>query len=162
MLRTGSKMALANIGDSRGYLLRAGTLTQITRDHSYVQSLLDALTRLPKLRVLARSTVMRFKARLDEPIAIGRELNVEAVVTGRLRLRRDDVRVNCELVRVADGARLWGQQYERPLSDLPLIRDEIGERARSLTRGTGAVIDKINAKLKIPTDRLADSSPSHR
>ena len=53
---------------------------------------------------------MRFKPRLDEPIAIGRELGVAAVVTGRLRLRRDDVRVSCELVRVADGARLWGQQ----------------------------------------------------
>src|SRR6185369_1388638 len=102
------------------------------------ESLLDALTRLPKLRVLARSTVMRFKARLDEPIAIGRELGVAAVVTGRLRQRRDDVRVSCELVRVADGARLWGQQYERALADLPLIRDEIGERLTEHLRGKAA------------------------
>jgi len=102
------------------------------------ESLLDALTRLPKLRVLARSTVMRFKARLDEPIAIGRELGVAAVVTGRLRLRRDEVRVSSELVRVADGARLWGQQYERALSDLPLIRDEIGERLTEHLRGKAA------------------------
>lgn len=102
------------------------------------ESLLDALTRLPKLRVLARSTVMRFKPRLDEPIAIGRELGVAAVVTGKLRLRRDDVRVSCELVRVADGARLWGQQYERALSDLPLIRDEIGERLTEHLRGKAA------------------------
>ena len=41
MLRAGGKLALASIGDSRGYLMRDGTLTQITRDHSYVQNLVD-------------------------------------------------------------------------------------------------------------------------
>jgi TolB-like protein/Tfp pilus assembly protein PilF len=102
------------------------------------ESLLDALTRLPKLRVLAQSTVMRFKTRLDEPIEVGRELGVEAVVTGRLRLRGDDVRVGCELVRVADGARLWGQRYERALSDLQSISDEIGTRLTEHLRGKAA------------------------
>ena len=102
------------------------------------ESLLDALTRLPKLRVLAQSTVMRFKARLDEPIVVGRELGVGAVVTGRLRQHGDDVRVSCELVRVADGARLWGQRYERPISDLRAIQDEIGERLTEHLRGKAA------------------------
>jgi eukaryotic-like serine/threonine-protein kinase len=99
------------------------------------ESLLDALTRLPKLRVLAQSTVTRFKTRLDQPIEVGRELGVEAVVTGRLRQRDDSVRISCELVRVADGARLWGQRYERPLSDLPAISDEIGARLAEQLRG---------------------------
>ena len=102
------------------------------------ESLLDALTRLPKLRVLARSTVARFKSRLDEPIEVGRELNVAAVVTGRLNLRGDDVRLSCELVRVSDGARLWGQQFERPLSELQAVRDEIGERLTEHLRGKAA------------------------
>ena len=102
------------------------------------ESLLDALTRLPKLRVLARSTVARFKSRLEEPIEVGRELNVAAVVTGRLKLRGDDVRLSCELVRVSDGARLWGQQFERPLSELQAVRDEIGERLTENLRGKSA------------------------
>jgi eukaryotic-like serine/threonine-protein kinase len=102
------------------------------------ESLLDALTRLPKLRVLAQSTVMRFKSRLDEPMEVGRELGVAAVVTGRLRQRGDSVRISCELVRVADGARLWGQRYERVLADLPATCDEIGEQLKEHLRGKTA------------------------
>jgi len=102
------------------------------------ESLLDALTRLPKLRVLAQSTVMRFKTRLDEPIEVGRELGVSAVVTGRLRQRGDSVRISCELVRVSDGARLWGQRYERALTDLPAICGEIGARLTEHLRGKTA------------------------
>jgi serine/threonine-protein kinase len=102
------------------------------------ESLLDTLTRLPKLRVLAQSTVMRFKTRLGEPIEVGRELGVGAVVTGRLRQRGDSVRVSCELVRVADGARLWGQRYERAIADLPAICDEIGTRLTEHLRGKSA------------------------
>jgi TolB-like protein/Flp pilus assembly protein TadD len=99
------------------------------------ESLLDALTKLPKLRVLARSTVMRFKRRLDEPIEVGRELGVGAVVAGRFRQRGDQVRVSCELVRVLDGTLLWGKRYECPLSELEAIRDEIGERLREHLKG---------------------------
>jgi TolB-like protein/Tfp pilus assembly protein PilF len=99
------------------------------------ESLLDALTRLPKLRVLAQSTVMRFRARLDEPLEVGRELGVSAVVTGRLRQRGESVRISCELVRVADGARLWGQRYERALADLAAVCDEIGAQLTEHLRG---------------------------
>ena len=81
---------------------------------------------------------MRFKTRLDEPIEVGRELGVSAVVTGRLRQRGDSVRISCELVRVADGARLWGQRYERALADLPAICDEIGARLTEHLRGKAA------------------------
>ena len=102
------------------------------------ESLLDALARLPKLRVLARSTVMRFKSRLEQPIEVGRELDVSAVVTGRVRQRGDRVRISCELVRVADGSRLWGQQYERPIAELESIRDEIGDRLVEHLRGKGS------------------------
>jgi serine/threonine protein kinase/tetratricopeptide (TPR) repeat protein len=121
------------------------------------ESLLDALTRLPRLRVLAQSTVMRFKKRLDEPIEVGREVKVGAVVTGRLRQRGDAVRISCELVRVADGARLWGQRYERPLSDLPAICDEIGERLTEHLRG------KATPRAKRKVSRAgAHGSPSYQ
>jgi serine/threonine-protein kinase len=99
------------------------------------ESLLDALARVPKLRVMARSTVMRFKSRLDQPIEVGRELGVGAVVTGRVKQRGEDVAVSCELVRVSDGARLWGQRYQRPLTDLSAIPDEIAERLAEHLRG---------------------------
>jgi serine/threonine-protein kinase len=99
------------------------------------ESLLDALARLPKLRVLAQGTVARFKSRLDEPVEVGRELGVATVVSGRLRKHQDEVRLSCELVRVADGTRLWGQRYEVPLAELPALRDEIGDRLAEHLKG---------------------------
>jgi serine/threonine protein kinase/Tfp pilus assembly protein PilF len=112
------------------------------------ESLLDALTRLPKLRVLARSTVMRLASRATEPIQVGLELGVSAVVTGRLRQRGEDLRIACELVRVADGVRLWGRSFERPLSELPAIRDEMG--------------DELAEHLRPKTTRRAKSKPSKK
>ena len=99
------------------------------------ESALDALTALPRLRVLARSTVMRYRERAAEPIEVGRELGVRAVLTGRLRQRGDLLRIDCELVRVDDGARLWGHQYERTLDTLPRLGDELAEEIAAQLRG---------------------------
>jgi eukaryotic-like serine/threonine-protein kinase len=126
------------------------------------ESLLDALARLPKLRVLARSTVSRCKSRLDEPIEVGRDLGVEAVVIGRLRQRGDELRISCELVRVADGARLWGCRYERSMAELLTIREEIGEALAQHLRGKAPRgTQRAAARPGRATPRLA-SAPAYQ
>lgn len=102
------------------------------------ESVLDALTRLPRLRVLARSTVIRFKARVEHPVEVGRELGVDAVVTGRIRQRGDRLLAACELVAVEDGSRLWGRRYERPFAELMAVRDEIADELKRRLRGKGS------------------------
>jgi serine/threonine protein kinase/tetratricopeptide (TPR) repeat protein len=99
-------------------------------DHDYLgdgitERLIDTLSQLPKLRVMARSTVFRFTGREIDPLAAGRELDVRAVLTGRLTKAGDVLRVQAELVDVATGFRLWGARYERPMRDLLAIEEEI-------------------------------------
>ncbi len=104
------------------------------------ESLLAALTELPRLRVLARTTVERFREQTHDPIAAGRELNVRSVVTGRVRFlpgkqRGDRLTIDCEMVRVDDGVRLWGKSFDRPLADLLAVRDEIARQLAEHLRG---------------------------
>src|SRR5262249_43027411 len=75
-------------------------------------SLIDSLSQLPNLnRVIPLSSVLRYKGREIDPQAVGRELNVRAVLTGRLTKHGDDLMVSTELVDVRDNKRLWGGQY---------------------------------------------------
>ena len=88
-------------------------------------SLINVLATIPKLRVIAQSTVSRYKGREIDPQAIGRELNVRAVLTGRIVQGGDSLRIGSELVDVATGSRLWGEQYNRKPGDIFTIQDEI-------------------------------------
>ena len=73
------------------------------------EALINGLTRLPNLRVTSRSVVFRYKGKQDvDPQQIGRDLNVKAIVTGRVSLRNDRLVIGAELMRVSDGAQLWG------------------------------------------------------
>jgi serine/threonine-protein kinase len=92
------------------------------------ESILFALSRLSRLRVMARSTVFRYKGREVDPQAVGRELGVRAVLTGRLSLRGDTLSLAVELVDVTDGAQLWGEQYRRKLADVLAVQEEIARR----------------------------------
>jgi TolB-like protein/tetratricopeptide (TPR) repeat protein len=87
------------------------------------ERLIDTLSQLPKLRVMARSTVFRFKGRDADPLATGRALDVRAVLTGRLVRTGEIVRVQAELVDVSTGFRLWGAQVDRTTRDLLEIED---------------------------------------
>jgi eukaryotic-like serine/threonine-protein kinase len=99
-------------------------------EHEYLSdgitgSLINRLATLPKLRVMAQSTVSRFKAREVDPQAVGRELGVRAVLTGRIVQSRGSLRIGTELVDVATGSQLWGAQYDRKPGDIFVVQDEI-------------------------------------
>jgi serine/threonine protein kinase/tetratricopeptide (TPR) repeat protein len=87
------------------------------------ESIIHALSQLPKLQVMAGSTVFRFKGR--DPLEAARELGVRAVLTGKLSRSSDSLRVQAELVETATGFRLWGEVYDRRMSDLLAVEDEI-------------------------------------
>ncbi|HXH68411.1 MAG TPA: protein kinase [Candidatus Limnocylindrales bacterium] len=88
-------------------------------------SLINILATIPKLRVMAQSTVFRYKGRGMDAQAVGRELNVRAVLTGRIMQSGGALRIGTELVDVATGSQLWGGQYDRKPGDIFSIQDEI-------------------------------------
>ena len=88
-------------------------------------SLVNILATVPRLRVIAQSTVFRYKGRQIDPQAVGRELNVRAVLTGRMIQSGGSLRIGTELVDVATGAQLWGAQFDRKPGDIFVIQDEI-------------------------------------
>ncbi len=89
------------------------------------EGVINSLSRLPQLRVMARTTVFRYKGREDDPQKIGRDLGVGAVLVGRIQPRGDLLTVQTELVDVSSGTQLWGEQYNRKLVDLLAVQDEI-------------------------------------
>jgi eukaryotic-like serine/threonine-protein kinase len=99
-------------------------------EHEYLSdgitgSLINTLATIPKLRVMAQSTVFRYKGRVIDARSIGRALKVRAVLTGRMIQSGGSLRIGTELVDVATGSQLWGAQYDRKPGDIFLVQDEI-------------------------------------
>ena len=89
------------------------------------ESLINNLSQLPRLRVMARATVFRYKGREVDPQEVGRELSVQAVLTGRVLQRENRLIIKVELVHTTDGSQLWGEQYNRQLADIFAVEEEI-------------------------------------
>ena len=91
------------------------------------ESLINGLSQISGLRVIARTSAFRYKDRQADPIAVGRELNVRAVLTGKV-LQRDDVLVvQAELLDVGRESQVWGSQYNRKLADVFAVQEEIAQ-----------------------------------
>jgi serine/threonine-protein kinase len=89
-------------------------------------SIIDSLSQLPNLKkVSAFNSVLRYKGKQTDPQAVGRELNVRAVLRGRLTQHGDDLFISTELVDVKDNKRLWGGQYNRKSADILSLQGEI-------------------------------------
>jgi TolB-like protein/Tfp pilus assembly protein PilF/predicted Ser/Thr protein kinase len=89
------------------------------------EGVINHLSRLPRLRVMARSTVFRYRQAQQDPIQIGRELKVGAVIVGRLSQHGNTVNVETEMVDVSNGSQIWGEQYRRKASDIATVQDDI-------------------------------------
>jgi eukaryotic-like serine/threonine-protein kinase len=96
-------------------------------------SIINALSQFPGISVMARSMVFRYK-NATEPQRIGRDLNVGAVLTGRVVQRGERLMVSAELVDVADGRHLWGSQYNTRFSEIFAVQEEISNHISSELR----------------------------
>jgi serine/threonine-protein kinase len=94
------------------------------------ETLINSLTQLQRLRVVARSTAFRYKGKEVDPQAVGRDLNVRAVLMGRVRQTGDSLNIQVDLVDATTGAQLWGQEYDRKISDVVTVKQDI---AREVT-----------------------------
>ncbi|MBD0326711.1 MAG: tetratricopeptide repeat protein, partial [Pyrinomonadaceae bacterium] len=89
------------------------------------ESLINNLSQLPNLKVIARSSVFRYKGRAVDPQAVGRELGVRAVLTGKIVQVGDTLSLQVELVDVANQTQLWGEKFNRKVSDIISLQDEL-------------------------------------
>jgi TolB-like protein/Flp pilus assembly protein TadD len=94
-------------------------------DDEIAESLVNSLTKLPKLRVVPRSVMLSYKGRNVDPRQVGQELNVRAVVTGHVRRHGDTISIQAELIDLDSVSQIWGQHYDRRLADMLLVQEEI-------------------------------------
>ena len=98
------------------------------------ESLIGTLSQLPNFKVMARSTVFRFKGNQEDPRQIGRDLQVGAVLMGRITQHGDELGVQADLVNSADGTELWGSHYARKQADITQVQSDITRDISSTLR----------------------------
>ena len=101
------------------------------------ESLIFRLTQLPDLKVSPTSSVMRYKGNATDLAKIASELGVDAVMTGRMAKRGDNLNITVELVDARSNKSLWGEQYERKMNDLLATQREIA----------ATIVQKLQLKL---------------
>jgi TolB-like protein/Tfp pilus assembly protein PilF len=116
------------------------------------ESIINTLSRTPRVRVMAWSTVRRYRGPEADPCQVGRKLSVGAVLAGRLLRRNSFWQISAELVDPADGAQLWGKQYARPVLDLQTLPHEI---CSDILAGLGVQLKTQEKRRLVP--RLASN-----
>ncbi len=116
------------------------------------EELINALSQLPRLRVVCRSSAFHFKGQACDIQEIGAKLRVNTVLEGSVRRAGDRLRISVQLVNVADGFQLWSQRFDREMRDVFAIQDEISR----------AIVDTLKVKLAgEPGQRLVPSGPGN-
>jgi TolB-like protein/tetratricopeptide (TPR) repeat protein len=110
------------------------------------EELLNQLAQIPQLRVIARTSSFSFKGKEVDIATIARTLNVANVLEGSVRKSANTLRITAQLVRTSDSSNLWSQTYERQMTDVFKVQDEIA----------GDVVAALKVKL-LPTQQLPNT-----
>jgi len=121
-----------------------------TKDQEYFsdglsEELLNLLAQVPQLRVIARTSSFAFKGKEVGVAEISKTLNVANVLEGSVRKSGDTLRITAQLIRTADSSHLWSETYDRQLTDVFKVQDEIA----------GAVVAQLKVKL-LPTQQVTN------
>jgi TolB-like protein/predicted Ser/Thr protein kinase len=104
------------------------------------ESLISSLAHVPELKVKSRNSVFRYKGKDVDVQKVGKELAVDALLTGRVTQRGDTIQVSADLTSVQDNTEIWGEQYERKASEIVSLQQQIAgdiaEKLRSKLSGT--------------------------
>jgi TolB-like protein/tetratricopeptide (TPR) repeat protein len=98
------------------------------------EELIDRLSKVEGLRVVARTSVYQFKGRAQDLREVGRKLNATAVLEGSVRRSGDRLRIAAKLIDVSDGLHMWSETYERRMSEVFTIQDDIARSIASALR----------------------------
>ncbi len=116
------------------------------------ESLINSLSQVPELRVIARSSSFKYKGQEVDIQEVAKTLGVEAVLTGRVTQRGENLSISVELVNASDKTQMWGEQYDRKMSDLLAINREIAIE----------IVEKLKLKVsgeeKGPAKRYTESN----
>ncbi|MFB0566278.1 MAG: protein kinase [Candidatus Aminicenantaceae bacterium] len=118
------------------------------------ESIISRLTRLPNLKkVIARSSVFRYKGKEIDPQAVGQELGVDAVLVSQMNRHGDELILSVELMKVQDNSRIWGNRYRRKISEIFVVQEEI---TNSITENLR--LSLTGEELERMTKRYTDNS----
>src|SRR5262249_34541473 len=135
---------------------RSGNADSEYLSDGLAESLIYRLSQFPNLKVSPRSSTFRYKGKEIDVEKVGSELGVDAVMSGRMIQHGDSLTISVDLVDVRNKKSLWGEQYERKLSDLLATQREIA----------AAIVDKLQVKLtgqnKALTKHYTDSNEAYQ
>jgi serine/threonine protein kinase/Flp pilus assembly protein TadD len=113
------------------------------------EELINSLTKVEDLRTVARTSAFAFKGKNVGIHEIGKELRVETVLEGSVRKAGNRLRINAQLIHVADGYHLWSEQFDREMKDVFTIQDEIAE----------GIVKKLKMRLGAPDEGHREKHP---
>ena len=121
------------------------------------ESLIDSFSQLPNFAVMSRNTVFRYKGQATDPQKVGHDLHVQAILTGRLIQTGDELMISVNLEDVRNGRQIWGDQYNRKLSNLTSVEREIATDIYGRLRPT-----LVGGENKLLSKRLTESAQAYQ
>lgn len=118
------------------------------------EEVMNALSRLGAVRVAARTSSFAFKGKAPDLYTVGQQLKVTAVVEGSVRRAGSRVRISAQLVNIADGFRLWSDRYDRELTDIFTLQDEIAAAVAAALQGMLLSPESGRLAMSVPAVRV--------